>query len=132
MTIAHLVITDVDERGDPIHGSSVVKVLAGAGQATPLGRSVKRTPQKLRNTTHAIRKTWNYVIAEPLSTRRRPLSGRKISSRALSGITGSTGGGEEVANGIHLILPFGKLGHSRMNGGSAEAADCKIAPALIM
>ena len=88
MTIAHLVITDVDDRGDPIHGSSVVKVLAGAGQATPLGRSVKRTSQKLRNTTHAIRKTWNHVIAEPLSTRRRPLSGRKISSRALSGITG--------------------------------------------
>ena len=88
MTIAHLVITDVDERGDPIHASSVVKVLAGAGQATPLGRSAKRTPQKLRNTTHAIRKTWNNVIAEPLSTWRRPMSGRKISSRALSGITG--------------------------------------------
>ena len=88
MTIAHLVITDVDERGDPIHGSSVVKVLAGAGQATPLGRSVMRTSQKPRNTSHAIRKTWNNVIAEPLSTWRRPMSGRKISSRALSGITG--------------------------------------------
>ena len=88
MTIAHLVITDVDERGDPIHESSVVEVLAGAGQATPLGRSVKRTPRKLRNTIHAIRKTWNNVIAEPLSTWRRPLSGRKISSRALSGING--------------------------------------------
>jgi hypothetical protein len=88
MTISHLVITDVDERGDPIHASSVVEVLAGAGQATPLGRSVKRTPQKPRNTTHAIRKTWNKVIAEPLSTWRRPVSGRKKSSRALSGITG--------------------------------------------
>ena len=88
MTIAHLVITDVDERGDPIHESSVVKVLAGAGQATPLGRSVRRTSQKPRHTSHAIRKTWNNVIAEPLSTWRRPMSGRKISSRALSGITG--------------------------------------------
>jgi hypothetical protein len=28
MTISHLVITDVDERGDPIHGSSAVEVLA--------------------------------------------------------------------------------------------------------
>jgi hypothetical protein len=88
MTIAHLVITDVDERGDPIHESSVVKVLAGAGQATPLGRSVRRTSQKPRHTSHAVRKTWNNVIAEPLSTWRRPMSGRKISSRALSGITG--------------------------------------------
>jgi hypothetical protein len=82
------VITDVDERGDPIHASSVVEALAGAGQATPTGRSVKRTPQKPRNTTHAIRKTWKEVIAEPLSTWRRPVSGRKKSSRALPGITG--------------------------------------------
>src|SRR5260370_32554952 len=88
MTISHLVITDADERGDPIHASSVVKVLAGAGHATPTGRSVKRTSQKLRHTTHAIRKTWKDVIAEPLRTWRRPKSGRKISSRALSGITG--------------------------------------------
>jgi len=88
MTIDHVVITDVDERGDPIHESSVVKVLAGAGQATPTGRSVRRTPQKLRNTTHAIRKTWNNVIAEPMSTWRRPMSGRKKSLRALSGVTG--------------------------------------------
>src|SRR5258708_25770766 len=88
MTIGHLVITDVDERGDPIHASSVVKVLAGAGHATPTGRSVKRTSQTLRHTTHAIRKTWKDVIAEPLRTWRRPKSGRKISSRALSGITG--------------------------------------------
>src|SRR5215469_277029 len=88
MTIDHLVITDVEERGDPLHGSSVVKVLAGAGQATPPGRSAKRTPQKLRNTTHVIRKTWTEVIAELLSTRRRPVSGRKKSSEALPGITG--------------------------------------------
>ena len=88
MTIAHLVITDVDERGDPIHESSVVTVLAGAGQATRSGHSARRTSQKPRNRSHAIRKTWNNVIAEPLSTWRRPLSGRKKSSRALSGVTG--------------------------------------------
>ena len=88
MTIDHLVITDAEERGDPLHESSVVKVLAGAGQATPTGRSVRRTSQKARNTTHAIRKTWNNVIAEPLSTWRRPESGGKKSSRALAGITG--------------------------------------------
>src|SRR4029077_6535681 len=77
MTISHLVITDVDERGDPIHGSSAVKVLAGEGNATPLGRSGKRTPGKVRDTIHAIRKTWGNVIAEPLRTWRRPMSARK-------------------------------------------------------
>src|SRR5262245_24951646 len=77
MTISHLVITDVDERGDPIHASSVVIVLAGAGHATPLGRSVKRTPRKPRETIHAIRKTWGNVIAEPLRTWRRPMSARR-------------------------------------------------------
>jgi len=88
MTVSHLVITDVEEGGDPIHGSSVVEVLAGAGQTTPLGRSVKRTSRKLRKTIHAIRKTWSKVIAEPLRTWRRPMSARKISSRALAGVTG--------------------------------------------
>ena len=54
MTINHPVITDVGSRGDPAHASSVVKVLAGAGQATPPGRSIKQTLQ-LRYTAHAIR-----------------------------------------------------------------------------
>src|SRR5437867_2557195 len=54
MTINHPVITDVGLRGDPAHASSVVKVLAGAGQATPPGRSIKRSLQ-LRYTTHVIR-----------------------------------------------------------------------------
>ena len=88
----------MDQRGDPIHESSVVKVLAEAGQATPLGRSVTQTSQKPRHTSHAIRKTWNKVIAEPLSRWRRPMTGRKISSRALSGITGvqAAAGGERI------------------------------------
>jgi hypothetical protein len=119
MTIAHLVITDVDERGDPIHGSWVVKVMAGAGQATPLGRSVKRTSQKLRNTTHAIRKTWNNVIAEPLSTSRRPMSGRKISSRALAGITGV----QAAARGE---------GIGRVNWGPSAAGELDSQPDGIM
>lgn len=88
MAINHLVITDVGERGDPIHASSVVKVLTGAGQATSLGRSVKRTSRKLRKTIHSIRKKWGNVIAEPLRTWRRPMSARKKSSRALAGVTG--------------------------------------------
>jgi hypothetical protein len=37
--MSHLAITDLGERGDPIHASSVVKVLTGAGHAT-LMRSV--------------------------------------------------------------------------------------------
>ena len=50
----HPVITDVGFRGDPAHASSVVKVLAEAGRATPPGRSIKRTLQ-LRYTAHVIR-----------------------------------------------------------------------------
>src|SRR6266516_7748868 len=52
--MSHPVITDVGFRGDPAHASSVVKVLAGAGQAAPPGRSIKRTLQ-LRYTSHLFR-----------------------------------------------------------------------------
>src|SRR5438309_158493 len=55
MTINHPVITDAGKWGDPTRESSVVKVLAGAGQATLPGRSIKRTSQ-LRYTAHAFRK----------------------------------------------------------------------------
>ena len=50
--------TDLGARGDPAQASSVVKALAGAGQATSPGRSIKRTLQ-LRETTHAFRKRWD-------------------------------------------------------------------------
>src|SRR6266511_1473203 len=54
MTINHPVITDVGTWGDPAHASSVVNVLAGAGQATLPGRSINRTLQ-LRYAAHQIR-----------------------------------------------------------------------------
>ena len=50
----HPVIIDVGLRGDPAHESSVVNALAGAGPATPPGRSIKRTWQ-LRYTFHRFR-----------------------------------------------------------------------------
>ena len=86
MMISHPVITDVGIRGDPAHESLVVKVLAGAGQATPPGRSIKRTLQ-LRYTAHAIRNrgvcgcraSTNVAKAAPAA---------KKSSRAVAGTTG--------------------------------------------
>src|SRR3989454_207334 len=86
MMISHLVIIDVENRGDPVHESSVVKVLAGAGQATLPGRSIKQTLQ-LRYTTHAFRNggicgcraSTNVAKAAPAA---------KKSSRAVAGTTG--------------------------------------------
>src|SRR5882672_2724419 len=54
MTMNHPVITDLGFWGDPVQESSVVKVLAGAGQATSPGRSIKRMLQ-LRYATHLVR-----------------------------------------------------------------------------
>ena len=50
----HPVITDLGFWGDPAQASSVVKVLAEAGRATPPGRSIKRMLQ-LRYATRVIR-----------------------------------------------------------------------------
>ena len=86
--MSHLVIIDVGDRGDPIHESSVVKVLAGAGQAILPGRSVRRT--LVEASKHNLRdpETWDKVVAEPMQRGRRPMSVRKQSSRALAGATG--------------------------------------------
>src|SRR6266478_510086 len=54
MTINHPVITNVGVWGNPAHESLVVKALAGAGQATSPGRSIKRSLQ-LRYTAHVFR-----------------------------------------------------------------------------
>src|SRR5881409_936551 len=54
MTMSHPVITDMGNTGDRPHASSVVKVLAGAGQAVSPGRSIKRMLQ-LRYTAHLFR-----------------------------------------------------------------------------
>ena len=54
MTMNHPVITDVGQRGDSTHESSVVNALTGAGPATAPGRSIKRRLQ-LRYATHLSR-----------------------------------------------------------------------------
>src|SRR5882672_9101838 len=87
MTMSHPVITDVNVEGDPVHESSVVKALVGAGRATPPGRSIKRTLQ-LRYATLAGSEARGSVVAEPVQRRRRPMSTRKTSLSALVGATG--------------------------------------------
>ena len=87
MMISHPVITDVGIRGDPAHESLVVKVLAGAGQATPPGRSIKRTLQ-LRYTTHAVRNRG--VCGCRASTNvAKAVPAAKKSSSAVAGTTGA-------------------------------------------
>ena len=84
--MSHPVITDVNIAGDPVHESSVVKALAGAGRATSPGRSIKRMLQ-LRYATRVIRirgicdrrANAKMAKAEPTS---------KQSSKADVGITG--------------------------------------------
>lgn len=86
MTISHPVITDVGFRGDPAHASSVVKVLAGAGQATPPGRSIKRSLQ-LRYTAHAIRNR-GVCGCRADTDMAKAAPAAKQSSRAVAGTTG--------------------------------------------
>ena len=86
MTTNHPVITDVGVRGDPTHASSVVKVLAGAGRATPPGRSIKRM-LPLPYTTHQFRR------GEASGCRARTdlaktIPAMKGSSHAVAGATG--------------------------------------------
>jgi hypothetical protein len=82
----HPVITDGGLRGDSVHASSVVKALAGAGQATPPGRSIKRTLQ-LRYATHVIRNRGTCGgRASAKVAKARPTM--KASSEAVVGTTG--------------------------------------------
>jgi hypothetical protein len=73
---------------------------------------------KLRDTTHAIR-MWDYVVAEPLRMRRRPVSARKRSSGALAGTTGvqATARGERT---------------DRINWGPSAAGELVSQPEGIM
>ena len=73
--------------GDPVHASSVVKALAEAGQATPPGRSIKRTLQ-LRYTDLAGFGARGDVVAESVQRRRRPMPAQKTSWSAYAGTTG--------------------------------------------
>src|SRR6266568_7794727 len=96
MTMNHPVIADLGFRGDPAQESSVVKVLAGAGQATPPGRSIKRMLQ-LRYATHLVRSRGRCGCrAGANSAKAIPV--RKASSNALSGTTGvrATAWGERI------------------------------------
>src|SRR5436190_8133593 len=86
MTMNHPVIADLDIWGDPVQESSVVKVLAGAGQATPAGRSIERMLQ-LRYASHLVGSRGNCGCrAAPNAAKAIPL--RKASSYALTGTTG--------------------------------------------
>src|SRR6266704_6628936 len=86
MTMNHPLIADLGFRGDPAQESSVVKVLAGAGQATPPGRSIKRMLQ-LRYASHLVRSRGNCGCrAAPNTAKAIPV--RKASSYALTGTTG--------------------------------------------
>ena len=84
------------KRGDPAHASSVVKVLVGAGRATPPGRSIKRMLQ-LRYTTHPFRiggacgRRANTDLAKATPV-------MKASSNAVAGTTGvrATAWGERI------------------------------------
>ena len=86
MTINHPVITDVGVWGNPAHESLVVKVLAGAGQATSPGRSIKRSLQ-LRYTAHVVRSRGTCGCrADADMAKAAPAA--KQSSRAVAGTTG--------------------------------------------
>lgn len=133
----HAVITDVGIWGDPPHASSVVNVLARAGQATLTGRSIKRTLQ-LRYAAHVI---WNRGTcgcrAGADSAKAEPA--RKTLLCALDGATGvratawgeGTGGvnwGPSAAGGLGpqpggiIHKPLGRrerrrCGHSKRRSG---------------
>src|SRR5512136_1159640 len=86
MTMNHPVITDVGFWGDPAHASSVVKALAGAGRATPPGRSMKRKLQ-LRYATHGLRNRGNWDRRASAKVA-KAVSATKTSSNAVAGIPG--------------------------------------------
>src|SRR5260370_4349761 len=82
----HPVITDLGLWGDPAQESSVVKVLAGAGQATPPGRSIKRMLQ-LRYAPHLVRSRGR-CGRRAAANSAKAIPVRKASSYALTGTTG--------------------------------------------
>src|SRR6266516_867189 len=86
MTINHPVIADVGTWGNPAHASSVVNVLAGAGQATLPGCSIKRTLQ-LRYTAHRIRSRGICGCRAGADVAKAAPATKK-SSRAVAGTTG--------------------------------------------
>jgi hypothetical protein len=96
MTTNHLVITDVGFWSNPAHASSVVKVLAMAGQATPPGRSIKRM-LLLRYAVHLI---WIGGICgrRARADWAKAIPTRKGSSQAIVGATGvrATAWGEGI------------------------------------
>src|SRR3990172_9451804 len=86
MTNSHPVIIDMGLWGDPAHASSIVKARAGAGRATPPGRSIKRKLQ-LRYTTHGnrIRGTCGGRASAKVA---KAVPAMKSSSSAVVGATG--------------------------------------------
>jgi hypothetical protein len=82
----HPVITDLRCWGDPAQASSVVKVLAEAGRATPPGRSIKRRLQ-LRYATHPVR-IGGTCGCRTRAKRVKAEPAMKTSSCAVAGTTG--------------------------------------------
>ena len=140
--MSHPVITDVGFRGDPAHASSVVKVLTGAGRATPPGRNIKQMLQ-LRYTAHPFRiggtcgcrASTDLAKAEPAM---------KASSYAVAGTTGvratawgertdrvnwgpSAAGGLDPQPGGIMHKPLGSRQRRRC-GHSKRRADRTIQP----
>ena len=138
----HPVIADLGTWGDPVQESSVVKALAGAGQAAPPGRSIKRMLQ-LRYASHLVRSRGDCGCrAAPNTAKAIPV--RKASSYALTGTTGvratawgeGTGGvnwGLSAAGGLFpqpggiMHKPSGGLQRRRC-GHSKRRADRTIQP----
>ena len=82
----HPVITDLRPWGDPSQASSVVKVLAEAGRATPPGRSIKRR-LPLRYATHPVR-IGGRCGCRTRAKRVKAEPAMKASSCAVAGTTG--------------------------------------------
>jgi hypothetical protein len=140
--MTHLVIADLGFWSDPVQESSVVKVLAGAGQATPPGRSIKRMLQ-LRYATHLVRSRGICGCRAGAKTA-KAIPVRKASSYALTGTTGvratawgeGTGGvnwGPSAAGGLFpqpggiMHKPSGGRQRRRC-GHSKRGADRTIQP----
>ena len=140
MMMNHLVIIDVGSRGGPAHASSVVKVLAGAGQATAPGRSIKQK-LPLRYATHQTRRGRN-CGCRAKAKMAKAIPTTKTSSNAVVGATGvratAWGGrigraswGPSVAGG--LVPQPGGISHKPLGGrqrrscGHSKRRACRTA-----
>src|SRR3990172_11765240 len=99
MTNSHPVIIEMGFWGDPPHASSIVKAGAGAGRATPPGRSIKRKLQ-LRYATHLVRNRGT-CGGRASAKVAKAVPAMKNSSNAVVGTTGvrAAAWGERIGRG---------------------------------